>query len=303
MSLLPASARASGGDPSIVGMYRHAVKGLSADSLEQVSLHVGETFPDDRRFALLKKDMGSFSPNDPEWLHKENFLCAFTAPKLMASLDCSYRMQGTDLASFGLPCDVNIAETVTTTKRLLTIRDRLSKETLLKDIDLASNEGKEQLTAFLSHHSNEDVVCVTADSKDHFHQFGNIFYGAKATGYTRTIHIINAETVKEISTTFGCHINPTRFRLNIVIQGLAPWEEFNWVGKEIECGGTKLRVIKRTIRCEGINVDPLDPNNDDLDIPGLLTKHYPKYGPYLGVYAQVVEGGIMKIGDSLVQAG
>jgi hypothetical protein len=90
----------------ITGLYRHAVKGLSADELETVVLGNSENFPDDQRFALMKASSSSasisvsnidnkkwFDPDSPEWSHKENFLYAFSAPELMAKYRASYSMQ------------------------------------------------------------------------------------------------------------------------------------------------------------------------------------------------------------------
>ena len=106
-----------------------------------------------------------------------------------------------------------------------------------------------------------------------------------------------------------------RFRPNIVIDGLDPWEEFNWVGrslrvvphgsnKDLSSGDTDkipqiiVRVLTRTVRCEGVGIDPLDPSMEKLDIPKLLSKNYPQHGPYLGVYASLeVIGGDEKFGS------
>jgi uncharacterized protein YcbX len=112
------------------------------------------------------------------------------------------------------------------------------------------------------------------------------------------VHIINAATVAELSKSLKVPLFPTRFRPNIVLDGLEPWEEFNWVGKKIACGDTKLSVIKQTVRCEGVSIDPFDPERV-LDIPKLLTQHYPIHGPYFGVYAMIDKGGTMSIGDSV----
>ena len=38
-------------------------------------------------------------------------------------------------------------------------------------------------------------------------------------------------------------------------------------------------------------------------VPGLLQKHFPEHGPYLGVYAQVVSGGTIRPGDRVVRVG
>lgn len=286
----------------ITGLYRHPVKGMNADSLQEVIVSQrGETFPDDRRYALLwNKNIEKWKEEDPEWLHKENFLCAFTAPKLFAEYLTSYQIVGSvdSLQSYGSPCDQVCQDMDRKTKRLLTLRNRATDEILLDSIDLSTNGGREQLATFFCHRSGKDVVCVTGSSDNHKHQFGNTSSGVKARGDTRTIHIINAATVRELSTTLQIPINPTRFRPNIVLDGLEPWEEFKWVDKSIRCGDMKLGVIKQTVRCAGVSVDPLDQDNV-LDIPKQLTKHYPMYGPYFGVYAVIDEPGTVKIGDTV----
>jgi uncharacterized protein YcbX len=277
----------------ITGLYRHAVKGLSADELTEVKFDkAGETFPDDRRFALLhQKNEAKFNPIEPEWLHKENFLCAFSDPDLMATFQSSYEIvvDGGDGSS-------------SDTQRLLIINDRGTTETLLGPVNLATEAGREAVSAFFSKQSGSNVVCTSAknSNEDHSHQFGNTSSGIKARGDTRTVHIVNAETVKCLSEKIGIPLNPTRFRPNIVLEGMEAWSEFDLVGHQIQIGdGTKLSVIKQTVRCEGINVDPLDPEHV-LDIPKLLIQEFPEYGPYFGVYAVVDEPGTIQIGDYVV---
>jgi hypothetical protein len=99
----------------------------------------------------------------------------------------------------------------------------------------------------------------------------------------------------------GIQLNPTRFRPNIIVDGLDPWSEFDLIGKTIEVipkesdqehqtqqqAKLRFRITSRTVRCAGIGVDPLQPELGTIDIPKLLTKHFPQYGPYLGVYAVV----------------
>jgi hypothetical protein len=56
--------------------------------------------------------------------------------------------------------------------------------------------------------------------------------------------------------------------------------------------------FKKTVRCDGISVDPLDQENV-LNIPDLMMNHFPEYGPYLGVYAVVDKGGAISLGDDV----
>jgi uncharacterized protein YcbX len=299
-------------DMRITSLHRYAVKGLSGDSIESVTLQEGDgTFEDDRRFALMYANSSGdedFDEDNPQWLHKDNFLCAFTAPELLATLRTEYKVDYID------------------GRRLLTVWNRNDKtessSTPLLLADLACQAGRDETSKFFSELCGKKVVCVCAnDSGKHTHQFGNTSSGVKNNnGDTRTIHIINSNTVKQLSDVIqhelqqqykedvdGCEnnngldsiqLNPTRFRPNVVVDGLDPWSEFDLIGKTIEVipnqgnGGdetqttpVRFRITSRTVRCAGIGVDPLQPELKTIDIPKLLTKHFPQHGPYLGVYA------------------
>lgn len=296
----------------VKGLYRYAVKGLSGDELESVRLDVGDTFPDDRRFALLKKSKSSsFDPSNPVWLHKENFLCAFSAPELMAKYRATYRYSMTtdddDDDGDGHDDMVNRQK-----KKLFNLFHQVDGEKVLKDINLSTLDGRQVLADFFSDLiGDESVLCVTADDVDvddkkknspHRHQFGNTSSGWKQKQDTRTIHLVNTATVNGLSLAMDQPLRSTRFRPNLVIDGpdLKPWEEFNWIGKTIQCGSVQLEVLSRTVRCEGISIDPLDPiGTKALDIPSSLIEHFPEHGPYLGVYAVVSGGGTISLGDTV----
>ena len=127
------------------------------------------------------------------------------------------------------------------------------------------------------------------------------------------VHIVNAATVAAVSDAAvregGAPLRPSRFRANVVLAGLPAWEEFSWVGRTVELGEARLKVLSRTVRCEATNFDPWSPaaapaasgtaddTADDTsarrpdgeegeDVPGLIQRHFPEHGPYLGVYAR-----------------
>jgi len=302
-------------DVVITDLARYAIKGFSGDDLESVMIPRGgiQTFPDDRRFALLKETSRElFDTSNPEWLHKANFLCAFSAPELMASFRSHYE----------------IVENSGKLERLLTLYRRnsdgtdASPEPVLGPIDLSLPSGEKELASFFSKEWNEPLVCVSKDSdgKISTFQFGNTMQGVKKNpgGDTRTVHIINSATIREFSEKTGLHLSAMQFRPNIIIDGLKPWEEFSWVGKTlrvvpkdgdtINASRIEAKVLSRTVRCEGIGIDPLCPSTGNLDVPKLLTKNYPEHGPYLGVYASLeVVGGddeddggkLLSVGDTL----
>ena len=308
----------------IKGLYRHAVKGLSADSMDKVYVGTSETFPDDRRFALLKTEKTvTFSPEQPEWIHKENFLCSFSDPQLMAQYRAQYSLQvkkisseiSSSVDSYGVPCDEVIMvpaaaddDDDTPSKKILELYERSTDQLVLGPLDLSTPQGQSELADFFSKQSGTPLTCVSADTgttdnsnSQHKHQFGNTGSGWKQRKDTRTLHIVNAATVRQLSERIDVPLNPTRFRPNIVLDGPAPWSEFDWVGKTLLFGSTKLKVISTTVRCDAVTVDPMDhPDLVVLDIPKLLVEHFPEHGPYLGVYAVVEEGGAMAIGNDVV---
>ena len=85
-----------------------------------------------------------------------------------------------------------------------------------------------------------------------------------------------------------------------MIDGCAAWTEFGWVGKTIQLGNATVRVTKRTVRCAATRINPLTAVSD-LDVPELLSAHFPEHGPYVGIYAIVVSAGTVSAGDVVGQ--
>jgi uncharacterized protein YcbX len=220
----------------VSALHRFAVKGLDHDRLEQVNLEPGGGFPYDRKWALhLDASPNRFTPMTPNYLHKSAFLCAFTANVL--------------LASFATQFD-DAARTLTVSRR----RGAGAAAGPLLQESLESGEGRERIAAFFSNASGRAVTVVGGEGDDQgrqrHHQFGNTESGIRVgDGSTRTIHLVNANTVADLSAKSGVPLHVDRFRANVILQGGLPaWHEFQWVGRTIQLGAATLRVIKRT-RC------------------------------------------------------
>jgi uncharacterized protein YcbX len=91
-------------------------------------------------------------------------------------------------------------------------------------------------------------------------------------------------------------VHPLRFRANLYVRGWPAWHEFDLLDRTLAVGDTRLRIVKRIKRCAAINVDP-DTAARDLNIPHTLMRHF-GHGD-CGIYAEVVTGGAVAVGDEI----
>jgi uncharacterized protein YcbX len=110
------------------------------------------------------------------------------------------------------------------------------------------------------------------------------------------VSVINLASVAAIGTAIGAPVHPLRFRANLYVEGWPAWHEFDLLEREIAIGGARLKVTKRTLRCPATEVDP-DTGVRDLAIPKTLMQTYGHAD--CGVYAQVIAGGEVAVGDAI----
>ena len=85
-----------------------------------------------------------------------------------------------------------------------------------------------------------------------------------------------------------------RFRGNVYVAGWPAWHEFDLLDREIAIGDARLKVVKRIVRCAATEVDP-DTGIRDLAVPRTLMDNFGHAD--CGVYAEVIAGGEIAIGD------
>ncbi len=90
----------------------------------------------------------------------------------------------------------------------------------------------------------------------------------------------------------GKNLSIHRWRGNLWIAGLAPWEEKGWVGGEIRVGEATLRVQCEITRCKATMANP-DTGRRDVDTLGALQALGHQE---FGVFAEVVHGGEISTG-------
>lgn len=250
--------------PHIQALYRYPVKGLTPEPLDRVDLAKGATVPFDRAYAI-ENGPGRFDPENPKYLAKINFLMLMRDERL-AALETHF-----DDAT-----------------RTLTIK-RGGKQVARGD--LSTPTGRQLIEQFVAAY----MQGAMRGAPKIVHADGHSFSDVSA----KCLHIINLASVRDLERVAGRPVHPLRFRANVHIDGIPPWEELSWVGRTLHLGPVELRVLDRTGRCEATNVDPTT-GVRDLAIPALLqrTRGHTDFG----IYAKVAIAGSVSVGDAVTIA-
>jgi len=242
-------------------IYRYPVKGLTAEALEEVTLREGECLPHDRRFALAQGD-APFDPAAPGWLQKRHFGCLMANARL-ALLHSAFDARTGQLLIRPPEGPPLIANT-------------------------RSADGRTEIAAFLTRFLGEEARGTPRFVEAPGHNFTDV--AAKA------VSIIGLSSLHALERATDTPLDPLRFRANIYVSGGLPWAEFDLMGQEIQLGGARLRVFKRIVRCPATEVNP-ETAERDATPPKWLREHFGHMD--LGVYAEVIEGGRLAVGDAL----
>ncbi len=125
------------------------------------------------------------------------------------------------------------------------------------------------------------------------------------------VSLLNLASVRALSKFVGQQLDPRRFRMNIWMEGLEPFEELTWVNaspgtREIMVGECHLRVDHECKRCRATWANP-DTGVHDIDLETALTELMTKRG-YLsprqekcvmGILAVPLEEGLVRKGDRI----
>lgn len=106
--------------------------------------------------------------------------------------------------------------------------------------------------------------------------------------------VLSLASNRALGQRLGQDLSIHRWRGNLWLEGLAPWEEFDLLGREIAIGPVRLRVEKRITRCRATCANP-ETGVFDADTLGALKDGYGHQD--FGVYARVIDGGGISVGD------
>ena len=243
--------------PGVTAIYRYPIKSVGSEAVETVTLIEGQTMPWDRTWAVTHEHSKT---DGGEWARCSNFLRVASSP-LLAAVRAHLDEQ---------------KETLT-----LTHPDRP---------DLTANPDTQaaELVEWLAPLVKEGRARPTGIAR------------VPGRGMTDTpfpsVSIANRASHRAVSQKLGQDLSPLRWRSNIWLDGLAPWEEFEWLGKSLKIGEAVLRIEDRITRCMNVQANP-DTGRRDLDVLGALDDWDHQD---FSMAAVVVKGGTLAVGDHVV---
>ena len=240
---------------TVAGLWRHPIKAVSREGLEAATLTAGAPLPWDRHWAVTH----AASQYAGGWAHKMNFLRGVTGPGLMAVTAVLDEGAGRVRLSHPERPDLEVAP------------DRPD--------DAAA------LVAWLGPIWPADKPAPR----------GVVSAGVAMTDVPEPwVAVHGMASHRAVAQRLGApDLSVHRWRGNLWIEGLAPWEEFDWVGRRFRVGEAVLEGRERITRCKATMANP-ETGRRDLDTLGALQSWDHQD---FGLYAEVVEGGTVRLGD------
>ncbi len=240
-------------------IWRYPIKGFNGEKLIKTSLKKNRIIEGDREFAISIGKENSEKPKNTFWQPKRNYI---------------QLLNSNEITKYNVRID--------------------KKTNFLK----VSNKGKVILNVSIEEIKN----CSNKFFKflPQRYKYLPKLVSLKKNGFTDNsqpfISIGGSGSIENLSIKSGLDLETQRFRLNLIIKTSKPFEEFNWVGKNISVGSAVIKIVERVGRCSAINIQPKTANKP-LDLLPIMRS---KYGHTdLGIFGLVIKNGIVNIGDEI----
>jgi len=114
--------------------------------------------------------------------------------------------------------------------------------------------------------------------------------------FINSVSLLNIQSINDFQKKIEKKIEISRFRGNICVDGIKPWEERKWIGKIIKINNTFFKVEKNIPRCVAINLKPQTDDNS-LNLLQSLKKTYDHFE--MGIYLTALDDGEINLSDKL----
>ena len=241
---------------TLAHIWRHPIKSIGRQSLSAVDLFADAAIPLDRLWAVMHS---AAKADGTSWADCANFVIGAKHPRLMAiNLDMD-------------PAQPHIIR--------LTHPDQ-------PDMHLNMDANPQALLDWIAPLMNPDkpapAQVISLGSR-----------GVTDTDYP-SVSLGNLATHRALEAQAGCHIDIRRWRINLWVDGLDPWVEFDWTAP-IAIGAARLQPIEPIRRCKATTTNPYT-GQRDLDTLSLLREHGHQD---MGIYTRVLTGGKIALNDTV----
>ncbi|MGI3168883.1 MOSC domain-containing protein [Pseudooceanicola sp. C21-150M6] len=243
----------------LASLIRHPVKAIGYEPLDRVALTEGRALPFDRHWAVAHT-AAKFEGQPTEWQRKMNFLRGVTGAELMAI--AARTEDATGKVTFTHP---KAAE--------LTVDPMAEQQALIDWLTPLWPEDQPQ---------PDRVVHVPGQAMT---DWPDPFVSILGTG-----------SLDALSDAAGTPMSPHRFRGNLWIEGWAPLEEFDLIGRTLRIGQAELEIRERITRCKATHANP-ETGQRDVDTMKILRDTWGHQD--FGVYAIVTRSGEIAPGDEV----
>lgn len=244
----------------VAHLCRHPVKSAGYEEVDEARLEPGRAFPFDREWAVAHA-AARFGDDPGGWQSKLNFLRGWGSAELMA-----------------------VACTADEPARRLTLTHPRAEALTVSPDDPADAA---RLVAWLRP--------FWADTRPEPARVVRVPGQAMTDVPDPFVAVLNLASNRALGQRLGQALSIHRWRGNIWLDGLAPWEEFDLVGRDIAVGEALLRVEVRITRCRATQANPAT-GRFDADTLGALEEGCGHQD--FGVYARVLRGGRVARGDA-----
>ena len=114
--------------------------------------------------------------------------------------------------------------------------------------------------------------------------------------FINSVSLLNIQSINDFQKKIDRNIEISRFRGNICVDGMEPWEERELIGKVIKINDISFKVEKNIPRCVAINLKPTTEDNS-LNLLQSLKKTYDHFE--MGIYLTPLDNGEINLGDKI----
>ncbi|PJI93157.1 hypothetical protein BC777_2027 [Yoonia maricola] len=246
--------------PSVAALWRHPIKSHGREALDEVTLFEGQTMPWDRTWAVTH-EASKFDASNPTWVMCRNFMIGVSTPALAGIWASFDEATGT-----------------------ITLRHAdLEEINFNPDDPTDADRFIAWVRPLCPPDKRQPVGLAKAPMR-----------GMTDSNYP-TVSIMTQASHNAVAQKLGRPLEIERWRGNIWLDGAGPWEELEWLGKDVQIGGAMLHIVEPIERCKHTMANPRTGKRDADTLAALRDGWNHQY---FGVYAKVIKGGKVALNDT-----